>query len=188
MEKQKKPMNKFILLPIFLGVTCLVAGGLLAGVVFLTDPVIEQAKKERLAQGFKKMYKDDNATVLEQKEITDSEYFTSISKVNHSEKLSYVYLCKSTSQYEIMTFYVGFNSETQKVDGYYFLESSVSSLGAGKFKNNKSVTGLYKDYDGSGNSIISGVTFTSKAVQESVNQALNDFKTRDWSDSTQGEE
>ena len=30
-------MNKFIKLPLFLGLTCLIAGGLLAGVVYLTD-------------------------------------------------------------------------------------------------------------------------------------------------------
>ena len=43
-------MNKFIKLPLFLGLTCLIAGGLLAGVVYLTDGPIEEAKIKKLQE------------------------------------------------------------------------------------------------------------------------------------------
>lgn len=181
-------MNKFIKLPLFLGITCLVAGGLLAGTVAITTPIIEQARLDRLAKAFKKMYKDETAStvgVLDEEDL-GSEFVTekgilSITKVSHKDKSSIVYQCKSKSAWETLTFYVGFDEGKQVVDGYYCLETSTQSKGYGNFKNNSTVIGKYKDYDGTGSVILTGTTVTSKAVQKAVDTALDDLKTRDFS-------
>lgn len=175
-------MNKFIKLPLFLGLTCLVAGGLLAGVVALTDPVIESAKLERLSKAFRVMYDDESALSTAQaelsKEFIDDNKILSINKVTHSGVLSYVYQCKSKSAYEEMQFYVGIDYAKKEVDSFYALESNENSLGYGNFSNNDSVTELYSGYQGKGDKIIANTTITSKAVQEAINRAYADFLTR----------
>lgn len=51
----KKPLNNFILLPLFLGVTCLVSAGLIAGVNSFTEPVINQRIIDQKNAGYYKV-------------------------------------------------------------------------------------------------------------------------------------
>lgn len=175
-------MNKFVKLPLFLSLTCLVAGGLLSGVVAITDPVIEAAKTEKLSKAFKEMYKDDTATVTKTITMTAEESeatgIQNINEVSHSGKESIVYLTKSKSAYEQMTFYVGISKESNTVDSYYCLEANTTSLGYGNFSNNDAVNDLYNGYDGSTTEIISGTTVTSKAVKVAIDNALEDYNSR----------
>lgn len=175
-------MNKFVKLPLFLGVTCLVAGGLLAGVVALTDPVIESARLERLSKAFRVMYDDESALSTAQaelsKEFINENQILSINKVKHSGLTSYVYQCKSKSAYEEMQFYVGIDYSEKAVDSFYMLETSEHSLGYGNFSDNDSVTELYSGYQGKEDKIIANTTVTSKAVKAAVDRAYADFQTR----------
>ena len=158
-------MNKFIKLPLFLGLTCLIAGGLLAGVVYLTDGPIEEAKIKKLQEGYRNMYNVDEV------ETTDIELGDAANKtllgltvVKHNDTKSAVYKLSSTSGYETMTFYLGISFDTNTVDGYYNLDTSSQSLG----------------YDGKGSFVVSGVTYTSNAVKEAISVAFNDYNARTW--------
>lgn len=179
-------MNNFIKLPLFLGATCLIASGLLAVTVGCTDPIIEQHKLDRLAKAYENMYSGEAVEVLDSFELTDefmeANKIYGLTRVKHGEATSAVYQVQSESSYEIMQFYVGISFEDSSVDGYYLLESNKASLGQGHFKNKDEVMGVLNDYNGGAtqNPIISGVTFTSKAVKAAVDSALNDFKTRNW--------
>lgn len=178
-------MNKFVKLPLFLGLTCLVFGGMLAGVVALTEPVIQKAKEEKLNAVYKNLYNDESATKVKEIKLADghSEKILELVTVNHSDEISAVYKLKSKSTYEQMIFYVGISTSSKVVDGYYSLETNTTSLGYNQFKNNESVSELMSGYDGSGDLVIAGVTYTSKGVTEAIKEAFNDFNKRpstDW--------
>lgn len=179
-------MNKFIKLPLFLGATCLVAAGLLAGVVALTDPVIEQAKTEKLSKAYQNMYSGQTVTVLQtftpDEGTIEATGIQDIARVEHNTDVSVVYKMKSDSSYEKMLFFVGISTATDAVDSYYYLESTENSLGTGNFKNSDTVTEKYEGYTGDTTVIFSGTTVTSKAVKTAIDTALNDYRNRVWED------
>jgi len=174
-------MNKFIKMPLFLGVTCLVAGGMLAGVSALTDPIIKAAKLEREAQAFIVMYNDENVKLSDQITVdsatSEATGIQTISKVEHKDGISIVYKMKSKSKYETLLFNVGISQEAGAVDNYYFLEkvNSTSDLGTNVFSQNDVVNDLYKGYAGGGYGIVSGVSVTSNGVGAAIDNALKDF-------------
>lgn len=51
----KKPWNKFLLLPTFLGVVCLLSAGVIAGVNAFTEPVIEKRVIDQQNAGYYKV-------------------------------------------------------------------------------------------------------------------------------------
>ena len=174
-------MNKFIKLPLFLGLTCLIGGGLLAGVVYLTDGPIEEAKIKKLQEGYRNMYNVDEV------ETTDVELGDAANKtllgltiVKHNDTKSAVYKLSSTSGYETMTFYLGISFDTNTVDGYYNLDTSSQSLGYSHYKDNKDISNRLDGYDGKGSFVVSGVTYTSNAVKEAISVAFNDYNARTW--------
>ena len=170
---------KSIKLPLFLGLTCLIAGGLLTAVYMVTNPIISQREQDNLSAAFKTMYSDETATVTNTITIEDENAsFTEINEVTHANGQSVVYLANSTSSYERMTFYVGISRETNTVDGYYYLTTSTSSLGYGNFSNSDTVSDLYQGYDGTSEIIISGTSVTSRAVKASIDNCINDYKIR----------
>ena len=170
---------KSIKLPLFLGLTCLIAGGLLTAVYMVTNPIISQREQDNLSAAFKTMYSDETATVTNTITIEDENAsFTEINEVTHANGQSVVYLANSTSSYERMTFYVGISRETNTVDGYYYLTTSTSSLGYGNFSNSDTVSDLYQGYDGTSEVIISGTSVTSRAVKASIDNCINDYKIR----------
>lgn len=172
-------MNKLVKMPLFLGVTCLVCGGLLAGIVALTDPVIEKNEQERLSAAFRTMYDDESALVT--KTIVINEEGNPISEINdvtHTGGESAVYKVTSSSSYERMTFYVGISRENNTVDAYYSLSTSTSSLGYGNFQNSDNISNLYQGYDGNGTIIVTGTSVTSRAVKVAVDACLDDYAVR----------
>lgn len=174
-------MNKFIQLPLFLSCVCLLSGGLLSGVFALTEDTIAIAKEKKRAQAYSDMYSSSDIELIsKQIEIIGVEGLMSVVLVSHNGLVSAVYECESTSRYEVMNFFIGFDKESLVVDGYYVLDTSESSLGYGTFKDNATVMGSYQDYDGSQNVIFSGVSYTSEAVKKCVDDALNDLKNRKW--------
>ena len=174
-------MNKFIKMPLFLGVTCLVAGGMLAGVSALTDPIIKAAKLEREAQAFIIMYNDENVKLSDQITVdsatSEATGIQTISKVEHKDGISIVYKMKSKSRYETLLFNVGIDQEAGAVDNYYFLEkvNSTSDLGTNVFNQNDKVNELFTGYTGGDRLIFSGVSFTSDGVRAAIDNALADF-------------
>ena len=89
---------KSIKLPLFLGLTCLIAGGLLTAVYMVTNPIISQREQDNLSQAFKTMYSDETATVTNTITIEDENAsFTEINEVTHANGQSVVYLANSTS-------------------------------------------------------------------------------------------
>lgn len=174
-------MNKFIKMPLFLGVTCLVAGGMLAGVSALTDPVIAAAKLEREAKAYIVMYNDENVKLHDQITVdsatAEATGIQTISKVEHKDGISIVYKMKSKSKYETLLFNVGIDQDAGAVDSYCFLEkvNSTSDLGTNVFNQDDKVNELYQGYTGGDKLIFSGVTFTSDGVRAAINNALADF-------------
>lgn len=175
-------MNKFVKLPLFLCATCLVAGGLLAGVVALTNPIIEKQKAEKLAAAYKNMYNVDTVTVenIELGEVDES--IKGLAVVNHNNKSSAVYKLTSSSAYEKMTFYLGISFTTNTVDGYYCLDTNTQSIGYDQYKNSDKITTGMKGYDGTGELVVTGVTakYTTDGVQAAVKKAFADYNSRTW--------
>jgi len=180
-------MNKFVKLPLFLGLTCLVFGGMLAGVVALTEPVIQAAKEAKLNAVYKNLYNDESATKVKEIELAagHSEKILELVTVNHSDEVSAVYKLKSKSTYEQMIFYVGISTSSNVVDGYYLLESNTPSIGYDQYKNNDTISEGMSGYDGNGDLVIAGVTakYTTSGVAEALKEAFKDFNKRpstDW--------
>ena len=59
-KKQKKPLPKLLLLPLFLGVVCLISAGALIGVNALTAPRIAQVQLERQNKGYMEILELDS--------------------------------------------------------------------------------------------------------------------------------
>ncbi len=176
-------MNKFVKLPLFLGITCLVCGGLLAGVVFLTEGTIQKAAEAKLAEGYRNMYNTDSVEVKNiELESTVDESIKGLAVVTHSSKQSAVYKLTSTSPYEKMTFYVGISFDNNRVDGYYSIDTNTQSIGYDQYKKNDKISSGMKGYDGSGDLVIAGVTakYTTSGVQASIKKAFDDYNAREW--------
>lgn len=175
-------MNKFVKLPLFLSIISLLAGGMLSSVFALTDSIINEINANKKAEAYNNMYYSNNVKfVSKQVDFKNKNGLVSAVLVDHNGLVSAVYECSSSSSYESMTFYVGFDMESKVVDGYYSLSTSSSSVGYGDyFKDEKTVMEKYQDYDGSQNVIFSGVTYTSNAVKKCIDSALDDLKQRKW--------
>ena len=173
-------MENFVKLPLFLGATCLIAAGLLSGVVAITDPVISDNLVAKANKVYENLYEDQKigATELIAENVNDS--IVEVIKVEHSDKVSAVYKLKSKSSYETLTFYAGISLETKTVDAYYLFDKSTASLGYDNFKKNESIASKYNGYDGTSSVIVSGTTITSKAVKVAIDAALTDFNSRTW--------
>lgn len=176
-------MNKFLKLSLFLSATCLIASSLLAATVALTDPIIAKHKEEVLAKAYENLYPDQKVSIVKNYEVSEKQEeknILEITKVNHDQVDSMVYKVRSVSSYEKLTFFVGIDMKTSKVDSYYFIESSASSLGFGNFKESEVISSKYEGYDGSSSVIVTGTTVTSKAVKVAVDTAISDFKAGKW--------
>ena len=173
-------MNNFVRLPLFLGATCLIAAGLLSGVVAITDPVISDNLVAKANKVYENLYEDQtiNSTELVAENVNDS--IAEVIKVVHNNQQSAVYKLKSKSSYETLTFYAGISFETKTIDAYYLFDKSTASLGYDNFKKNDSISSLYSGYDGTTSVIVSGTTITSKAVKVAMDAALLDFNSRNW--------
>ena len=68
----KKPINKFLLLPLFLGTVCLLSAGLIAGVNSFTEPKINQMVIDRQNAGYYKVLGIESADLPVDKEISQA--------------------------------------------------------------------------------------------------------------------
>src|SRR5690554_1304507 len=108
----KKPINKFLLLPLFLGTVCLLSAGLIAGVNSFTEPVINQMVIDRQNAGYYKVLGIESADLPVDKEISQalaSDGVTSKKEFKSGDALiGYVYDVTVTGYGGPIKFQVGF--------------------------------------------------------------------------------
>lgn len=108
----KKPINKFLLLPLFLGTVCLLSAGLIAGVNSFTEPKINQMVIDRQNAGYYKVLGIESADLPVDKEISQalaSDGVTSKKEFKSGDALiGYVYDVTVTGYGGPIKFQVGF--------------------------------------------------------------------------------
>lgn len=172
-------MNKFIKLPLFLGGVCLFFGAALAAVCNVCQPIIDKNNLERRNAAYLKLYDGVDATTIEEVDkdsYKDYKYIDSLVTVPHASVTSYVYsMTTADPQSGPLSFMMGIDSSTGKIDAYSFLTSSNGYLGG--FNDDETTLTNLKNYDNGGSFVGgAGATKTKNVVKDAVDQALAHFK------------
>lgn len=188
----KKPLNKFVLLPLFLGLTCLISAGLIAGVNSFTEPVINQNVIDQKNAGYYKVLGissadepvDKYVDELASKNITGKKQFFSGSTL-----IGFVYDVKVKGYGGDIIYQVGFkdgnfsginvisHSETSTFGGLILTENGKIIDERIKNKSVESDVFALLNTNGSGvnDSMTAGKTITTNALVKSLNNCVADY-------------
>lgn len=169
--------NRFIKLPCFLGVICLVFSALLAITVHFTQPIIDERVRKQEAEAYQKMY-SDFADFGETTEINSGTLIFARQVKRSNNGLSYVYKVTTKKGYSgTITFLVGIDSVSSSVDAYQYIEGDEDVKGVNAFKNNDAILNSLKGYSGKNGSLTTSPTTpaTSKVVLAGVDEAFTHY-------------
>lgn len=154
-----KKLNNYVRFPLILGVTCLLCGGALAGVNFITSPIIKENNDKKANQSLDDIIGKGNYTKAETVAADiDSPNILSVKKVtlNSGEEV-YYYQLESTKGYSgTVTFAIVYSANG--IMGYKFISATEDSLGVGIAKQESKWNESLASYDASkGNFVILAV-------------------------------
>lgn len=185
----KKPMNKFVLLPLFLGVTCLLSAGLIAGVNSFTEPVIQQRIIDQQNAGYYKVLGIQSADQPVNQDIASlsSAGVTSKKQFKSGDTLiGYVYDVTVKGYGGDIKYQVGFKAgnfsgfnviaheETPSFGGV-ILENNGAKVDA-RLKNQSASADILALINGSDN-LTAGRSMTRNALVNSLNAIASDYLT-----------
>lgn len=175
-------MNKFIKLPLFLGSVCLVFCTTLAVVVNICNPVIEKNNEKKEKEAYLNLYEGVREENVKAVEANFDEYkqILKLATVEHNSVTSYVYSLKTKDpQSGTISFMLGIDNSTHKVDAYTLISNNNSGYGSdfvNKDKEGQVLEGLISYSEGKDFYRTSGATKTQNVMKEAVNQAFAHYK------------
>lgn len=174
-----KKLNNYVRFPLILGVTCLLCGGALAGVNFITSPIIKENNDKKANQSLDDIIGKGNYTKAETVAADiDSPNILSVKKVtlNSGEEV-YYYQLESTKGYSgTVTFAIVYSANG--IMGYKFISATEDSLGVGIAKQESKWNESLASYDASkGNFVYTGgsAKATVPAIKAAVDIAYADY-------------
>ena len=182
----KKSVNKFVLLPLFLGSVCLISGGIIAGVNSFTEPVIEQRIIDQQNAGYYKVLEIESAdaptdltpsAALAAKGVTSKKEFKS-----GSTKIGFVYDVTVSGYGGKIMFQVGFKDG--KFSGFNVISHSETPSFGGvvipkvdeRIKNQDASSNVLDLLNGTDN-LTAGKTVTGNALVAGLSACANDYLT-----------
>ncbi len=163
-------MKKILSLALFLAITCGIAGGALAYVNSITEPIIEEQKINKIKETLVQIYPD----VDDFNEVTLDSHLEGISNVYKAGDIGYIYVSSQMGYKDMITAMVGISNGgvIDKVVVTYFNDTP----GIGDKILEDSFINAYdgKKQDDSLD-IMAGVTYSSQALNTAIENALMDF-------------
>lgn len=180
----KKSVNKFVLLPLFLGSVCLISGGIIAGVNSFTEPVIEQRIIDQQNAGYYKVLEIESAdaptdltpsAALAAKGVTSKKEFKS-----GSTKIGFVYDVTVSGYGGKIMFQVGFKDG--KFSGFNVISHSETPSFGGvvipkvdeRIKNQDASSNVLDLLNGTDN-LTAGKTVTGNALVAGLSACADDY-------------
>jgi len=180
----KKGLNKFILLPLFLGSVCLVSGGVIAGVNSFTEPVINQRIIDQQNAGYYKVLGIDSADVPVNKEISPALASKGVSSKKEFSSgttvIGYVYDVSVSGYGGKILFQVGFKDG--KFSGFNIISHSETPSFGGlvlpkvdeRIKNQTAESDVLSLLNGADN-LTGGKSVTGNAIVAGLNACADDY-------------
>lgn len=175
-----KKMNNYVKFPLILGLTCLVCGGALAGINYLTRPYIQANEDKKAGQALDNIIGKDNYSSVETVEASiESANIVEVKKVTlNSGKIAYYYQLKSDKGYSgTVTFGTAFDENG--VMGYSFISGDEDDLGLQVAMKNDKWNEALATYDPSagGNINFTGgsAAATIPAIKAAIDTAYADY-------------
>ncbi len=178
-------MNKFIKLPLFLGSVCLIFCTTLAVVVNVCNPLIEKNTEKKEKEAYLNLYEgvtEDSIKKVEGEKANFDDYkqIVKLVTVEHNNVTSYVYSLKTKDpQSGTISFMLGIDNSTHKVDAYTMVSNNNSGYGSDFVNADKQesvLEGLISYGKGGEFYRTAGATKTQNVMKEAVNQAFVHYK------------
>lgn len=177
-------LNNYIKFPIILGLVCLISGGALAGINYLTAPVIAKNNAAKASKALYAIIGEEN--VASTKDLTEestdlSPNIKQVVEVTLKDgSKAYYYQLESSRGYSgTVTFGVAFNSEGCM--GYFYISGTEDTLGINVARENAVWSSALANYElGSGNFIWTGGSAqqTVPVIRAAVDVAYADYMAR----------
>lgn len=180
----KKKLSNYLLYPIVLGTVCLVAGGTLAAVNYVTYPTIKQNAEKKANEAIfkiagrlnKEVDTSEDAPVVVENETQKSMILVKKNvSMKDSSKYKYYKLVTPKGFKGTITFGCMVNEEF-KVVGVEYIESTEDSMGVGAFKKITISEANPFEEDGEVTTSSGSARLTLPAVGKALNAAIADAK------------
>lgn len=179
-----KKINKFVLLPLFLGAVCLVSAGVIAGVNYFTEPRIIQNDIDKQNAGYYKVLGISSADAPIEITITDAHKAAGVTSINRFEVsgtlIGFVYDMNITGYSPNLKFQVGFKDG--KFAGFNVISHSETPSYGGQVLSviNERIKDKEAGSDvmsliNSGGNITSGKSATSDALATALTYCATDY-------------
>lgn len=184
-KKQKKPLLKLLLLPLFLGVVCLISAGALIGVNALTAPRIAQVQLERQNKGYMEILELDSLEGIDvneekseelEKELTDDGIEQRVTFTKGEDVIGVVYNVTVSGFEGDVKFQVGFKEGNYA--GFKLIAQGESEAKAVRFLNNINDLIKGKPADGDfpiADSEYAGASVTGDPVVKAIKRCASDY-------------
>lgn len=176
----KKPMNKMIVLPLFLAVVTLTAAGALTGVHLLTAPLVERNQLNKQYEGYKRILEIDSFDTVKEHtlsaELSGAGVTLKQSFMIGDQEIGTVYDANITGFSSDLIFQVGFKGDVYA--GFNLISSKESpGFGADYLVN---VDGWIKGVPATQEVLVdsaanAGITVTSSALKNVLSLIAGDY-------------
>lgn len=177
-------LNNFVKFPIILGLVCLVSGGALAAINYITAPVIAKNNAAKAGQALFAIIGEENVASTSDVTSESTELSPNIKQVvkvslNDGSEAYYYQLESSKGYSGTVTFGVAFNDKGCM--GYYYISGTEDSLGINVARDNATWTSALASYElGSGSLAWTGGSAqqTVPVIRAAVDIAYADYMAR----------